>query len=138
MAEEIQGQGRELEVDKEAEEQSSVQTEPSGDAESLSADEVKKNHIAQKRGRMVGAGVVAAVILACIAVVVAGIFQFTAGWFIKCPADLPVNDPAPILWKDVTSKRAESAPLGVPTSLAKSASWKGSPTADETTSNVDK
>ncbi|MFH1115517.1 MAG: hypothetical protein V1792_16535 [Pseudomonadota bacterium] len=90
-------------------------------------EEITNNHIAQKRGRMVAAGFIASVILAVIAVTVAGIFQFTSGWLVKCPSDLPVNDPAPILWKDVESKEAKSAPLGVPEDLMKQVGWKGSP-----------
>ena len=123
MAEEIREQGRETEV----EAHGTGPEEGASGGDSPGIEEARKNHIAQKRGRMVAAGVVAAVILAGIAVVVAGIFQYTSGWLIKCPSDLPVNDPAPILWKDVTTKRAESAPLGVPTSIAKNAAWKGSP-----------
>ncbi len=52
------------------------------------------NALAQKRGRMVAAGVLSAVILAVVAVVVAGIFGITSGWLKVCPTDLPVNDPA--------------------------------------------
>jgi len=52
----------------------------------------------ETRGRMIRAGLIATVILSGIAVLVAGIFQLTSRWLIPCPTDLPVNDPAPILW----------------------------------------
>ena len=80
---------------------------------------------------MVAAGVIAAVILSGIAVVVAAVFQTTSSWLMPCPRDLPVNDPAPILWKDVVGKTDKPAPLGGPAALAKQASWKGTPAASK-------
>lgn len=136
MAEETKNQGNELEPEKGTEVGNSEQAEAAGNIEARdreemtepqAAPEITNNHIAQKRGRMVAAGLIASVILSVIAVTVAGIFQLTSGWLIKCPTDLPVNDPAPILWKDVESREAKSAPLGVPGNLLKEASWKGSP-----------
>ena len=70
---------------------------------------VGPNGLALKRGRMVATGLVTAVILSIIAVIVVGIFQITSRLFIQCPTDLPVNDPAPILWKDVTSQQVKRA-----------------------------
>ena len=103
-------------------------TEPEDEqvgAEETESDETyTNNEIAEKRGRMVAAGVIAAVVLSVIAVVVAGVFQFTAGWFIKCPGDVPVNDPAPILWNDMVTKKEIPAALGVPKDLAKEVSLK--------------
>ncbi len=95
------------------------------DKESPEEEVLTNNHIAQKRGRMVAAGVIAAVILSGIAVGVAGIFQFTAARLMSCPQDLPVNDPAPILWKDVVETKGPNASLGVPAKLAKEVALKG-------------
>jgi hypothetical protein len=156
MAEEITNQDREIQTDKEKEVESSGHADleagigsqaseemaesqaPEETAESKVPEEITNNHIAQKRGRMVAAGLIASVILAVVAVTVAGIFQLTSAWLIKCPSDLPVNDPAPILWKDVESKEVKSAPLGVPERLLKQASWKGSAAAKETSSEESK
>ncbi|MEW6350585.1 MAG: hypothetical protein AB1646_16090 [Thermodesulfobacteriota bacterium] len=82
------------------------------------------NHLAEKRGRMVAAGAVTAVILSAIAVLVAGIFHLTGRWMVYCPRDLPVNDPAPILWKDLTADREAASSLGVPEGLASQAGLK--------------
>lgn len=75
------------------------------------ADEVKE--LAIRRGRIVATGLVTAVILSLIAVIVAGIFQITSRLLIPCPTDLPVNDPAPILWKNMTSRQVAAQPLGI-------------------------
>jgi hypothetical protein len=131
MSEEIRNQGSDSATEKAEDLKTEAQAEPQSGTESQAAETITNNHIAQKRGRMIAAGVVATVILAVVAVVVAGIFQFTAGWLIKCPGDLPVNDPAPILWKDVVNKETQKAPLGVPDKLAKQAAWKGAPAADQ-------
>ena len=93
-------------------------------------DSVPSNHIAEKRGRMVAAGLIATVILAAIAVIVAALFQFSSRWLIPCPWAPVVNDPAPILWKDVTSTRDKAAPLGVTGKLAREAGWKGPDTKE--------
>lgn len=147
MAEEIKNQDRELENDNAMEEEPSGQAEleskpeseaSEGTAESNVPEEFTNNHIAQKRGRMVAAGLIASVILTVIAMAVTGIFQFTSGWLTKCPGDLPVNDPAPILWKDVAGKEVKSAPLGVPESLLKQVSWKGSPEVKDASSEESK
>ncbi len=86
--------------------------------------EAYNNHIAEKRGRMIASGMVVAVVVGVIAVAVAAIFQLTSTWLIKCPQDLSVNDPAPILWSDVVSAKSKEAPLGVPKKLAKESSLK--------------
>lgn len=67
--------------------------------------------------RLIASGLVATVILAVVAVVVAGIFQFTARVLLKCPTDLPVNDPAPILWEQSTSAQVVPQGPGVPERL---------------------
>lgn len=85
------------------------------------------NHLAEKRGRMVASAVLAAVVLTVIAVVVAGIFHLTAGLIVICPADLAVNDPAPILWTELEADSVNSQPLGVPKSLLTVARFKGLP-----------
>jgi hypothetical protein len=74
---------------------------------------VQVEELAVRRGRMVATGLVTAVILSLIAVIVAGIFQVTSRWLAPCPADLPVNDPAPILWKSMTSQQVTAQPLGI-------------------------
>jgi hypothetical protein len=76
---------------------------------------------------MVVAGVLAAVVLSVIAVLVGGIFQVTSRWLAPCPADLSVNDPAPILWKSIESDQSPPAAPGVPKELAEQVGWKGSP-----------
>lgn len=85
------------------------------------------NSIAERRGRMVAAGGIAAVLLSVIAVVVAAIFQYTAGLVAPCPTDLPVNDPAPKLWNQLDAKQVKSKPLGVPDTLMAEARFKGLP-----------
>lgn len=81
------------------------------------AAEEGNNHLAEKRGRMIAASVVAAVLLSVIAVVVYGIFHFTTPWFAACPSDVPVNDPAPKLWNKVKAEDLKSQPLGVPAKI---------------------
>lgn len=76
------------------------------------------NHLAAKRGRMVATGLGAAVILSVIAVIVAGIFQVTSKLLIECPTDLPVNDPAPILWRNIVSPQATQQSLGISDKIA--------------------
>ena len=71
------------------------------------------SELAAKRGRIVATGLVTAVILSLIAVIVAGIFQVTSKLMTPCPTDLPVNDPAPILWKSMTSQQVTAQPLGI-------------------------
>ncbi|MEI7449809.1 MAG: hypothetical protein WCJ75_09300 [Desulfomonile sp.] len=80
-------------------------------------EQEKSNALNNKRGRLITASLVATAILSVIALLVAGIFQLTARWMLVCPTDLPVNDPAPILWKDVVSEKVASRTLGVPEKL---------------------
>ena len=79
---------------------------------------IDSNGLASKRGRMVATGLVTAVILSMIAVIVAGIFQITSKLLVQCPTDLPVNDPAPILWNDITSRQVKAQPLGISEKIA--------------------
>jgi|GEM_PF-1090038 len=89
---------------------------------------VEVNHLAARRGRMVATGLVTAVILSIIAVIVAGIFQFTSRLLIPCPTDLPVNDPAPILWQIVTSPQVRPQSLGISDKIAGEVRLKEAPT----------
>ncbi|MBI5248913.1 MAG: hypothetical protein HY912_05410 [Desulfomonile tiedjei] len=84
-----------------------------------------QNSVAEKRGRMVATGVIAAAILSVIAVVVSGIFQLTAKWMIVCPTDLPINDPAKVLWQEVVSEKDQSKTLGVSGALVQETRFKG-------------
>jgi hypothetical protein len=83
-----------------------------------SKNETRNNHSADgsadKRGRLISAAVIATIILSFIAVSVFGIFQLTTRMMVVCPRDLPVNDPAPILWQDIVSDQVKGARLGVP------------------------
>jgi len=94
-----------------------------GDAESP-GEKPTNSQINDRRGRMITAGLLATVVLAVIAILVSGIFQLTSRWLIVCPRDLPVNDPAPILWQDVLSQEPTSAKLGVPKMVASQAGFK--------------
>jgi hypothetical protein len=85
-------------------------TEPAAEEEKPA---VQVEVLAVRRGRMVATGLVTAVILALIAVIVAGIFQVTSKLMTPCPTDLPVNDPAPILWTNMTSQEVTAQPLGI-------------------------
>jgi hypothetical protein len=69
---------------------------------------------AQKRGRMIAGGLVAAVVVSLVAVLVAGIFQLSSKWLRPCPAELPVNDPSPKLWQEMVSQKVTIQGLGVP------------------------
>ena len=88
------------------------------------AHSVKDNALAEKRGRVVVAGAVSVVIISVIALLVAAIFQLTSRWLVVCPSDLPVNDPAPILWKSMVSESVQPQPLGVPEKLTGEAGYK--------------
>ena len=112
-----------------AEEAPEASSEQEGASEKAE-EEDPTNHLAGKRGRMVAAGLIAAVILSAIAVVVAALFQVSSRWLLPCPSDLPVNDPAPILWKNLTSSQDGSAPLGVAENLVKQTRWKEHTTSD--------
>ncbi len=79
-----------------------------------------------KRGRMITAGLVTVVVVSLIAVVVAGIFQFSSKWLRACPTDLPVNDPSPKLWQEVVSQKIANQSLGVPEAIKAEAQFKKS------------
>jgi hypothetical protein len=84
----------------------------------------RRNHKAEKRGRLVMAGLIATATVSIIALGVAGVVQLTSRWLTVCPTDLPVNDPAPILWKTVTADQIKAQPLGVPERIAGEARFK--------------
>jgi hypothetical protein len=93
-----------------AEEQMEIQASKADDTDN-------HNDVNLKRGKMITSTLVTTIIITFIAIAVAGVFQFT-GWFLRvCPQELPVNDPSPILWKDVTSDKPVNATLGVPDKL---------------------
>jgi len=71
------------------------------------------NALAEKRGRMVTAGILSAVILSLIVVLVAGIFQLSYRLMMKCPQDLSVNDPALVLWQKIEASRLGDQPTGL-------------------------
>ncbi|MBM3300688.1 MAG: hypothetical protein FJY85_12110 [Deltaproteobacteria bacterium] len=95
------------------------------------AKEEPGNHLAEKRGRLVMAGLLGAVVLSLVAILVAGIFQLTTRWLVRCPADLSVNDPAPVLWRAIESGQEATASLGVPKELADQVSWRGPPSSGQ-------
>jgi hypothetical protein len=88
-----------------------VEPESSEKTEELPPPEAEIANV--KRGRMVAAGLTATVAVALIALLVAAIFQVTSRWLITCPTDLPVNDPAPVLWKAMVSEKVAPSGLGV-------------------------
>jgi len=71
------------------------------------------NESSLRRGRMITSALIVSIIIAFIAVAVAGVFQLTGHFLQTCPKELPVNDPSPLLWSDVTSQKPASAILGV-------------------------
>jgi len=71
------------------------------------------NALAEKRGRMVTAGILSAVIVSLIVVLVAGIFQLSYRLMMKCPQDLSVNDPALVLWQKIETPRLGEQPTGL-------------------------
>jgi len=94
-----------------------------------SSEETKtNNHInAQaKRGRMITVSLVVTIVLTCIAVTVVGVFELTGRFLRVCPKELPVNDPAPILWNDMTSEKSVQATLGVSQRLKEETALKSS------------
>lgn len=103
------------------------------DAE-LTPEKPTNNNNSARRGRMITAGLLATVVLALIAILVSGIFQVTSRWLIVCPKDLPVNDPAPILWQDVVAEEPRSAKLGVPDKLVSQTGFKS--VADSATTST--
>lgn len=90
-----------------------VATETSAEDAAVQA-QVSLNH---KRGRKITAGLVTAVIVALIAVFVAGMFQVGLRWLRPCPTDLPVNDPSPKLWQEMVSQKVTIQSLGVPETI---------------------
>jgi len=86
--------------------------------------EAPTHGLSEKRGRLVAAGMVATVVVALVALAVAGIVQLTSKWLVVCPTDLPVNDPAPILWKTVVTDDVKAQSLGVPGKLMAEARFK--------------
>jgi hypothetical protein len=94
-----------------AEDKEGPQMAEAGEVET--EDQKPGNALAEKRGRMVVAGATLVVILCLIAVLVAGIFQLTSRWLVKCPEDMPVNDPARVLWQKVETPKLADQTLGV-------------------------
>ena len=131
MGEEEKDQGQQGDAETAEPQEPRVQEESPAGSEPAVEQEAPNNHLALKRGRMVAAGLVAAVILSLIAVAVAGIFQFTSQLLMPCPKDLAVNDPAKVLWTDVVSDGQKPASLGVPENLAKKVSLKTKPAASK-------
>ena len=90
------------------------------------------NALAEKRGRMVSAGILSALILSLLVVVVAAIFQLSSRILLKCPQDLSVNDPAPVLWEKIEVPRLGQQPVGLPDYLLTQAALKAAgPSAEE-------
>jgi hypothetical protein len=85
--------------------------------------QVSLNH---KRGRMITAGLVTAVIVSLIAVLVAGMFQLGLWWLRPCPTELPVNDPSPKLWQEMVSQKVTIQNLGVPDTVRAEVQFKKS------------
>ncbi len=79
--------------------------------------ESRGNGLAEKRGRMIVAGMLVAIIASVIVVVVAGVFQLTYRGMIVCPKELPVNDPAKVLWQEIVAQQDARKSLGVPEAL---------------------
>ncbi len=98
--------------------------------------ETKKNgnhaHTVDKRSRLITSSIMAVIILSVISVVVFGIFQLTIKMRIVCPAEIPVNDPAPVLWQDIVSEQIRNAKLGV-SDKAQAVYLKGMPIAESKT-----
>lgn len=98
----------------------------------------KEDILNGKRGRVVAAGLVATVAVALIAVLVAAVFQITSRWLITCPTDLPVNDPAPVLWKAMLSEKVGPYGLGVSGDVLKEAGLKEAESESEKAQPVTK
>jgi hypothetical protein len=80
---------------------------------------------------MVTAGILSALILSLLVVVVAAIFQLTSRILVKCPQDLSVNDPAPVLWEKIEVPRLGEQPVGLPENLLQQASLKAAAASAE-------
>ena len=102
-----------------------LQSEPTHDAPLAAQRAEHTNGLSQKRGRIMAAGGLSAVLLAVVAVIVAGIFGFTSAWLKLCPAELPVNDPARQLSQQLTSDKGQPQPLGVSERIAEQVRLKG-------------
>lgn len=111
-------------------EESTTQEPEAPEAHEAAAEKVP-NGLAEKRGRMVASGLIAAVVLSLVAVLVAGIFQLGSKFLAPCPADLPVNDPSPILWKALTAESVPQQSLGVAKNVSGQVRLKGSIAAGE-------
>lgn len=83
------------------------------------------NGLAQKRGRIMVAGALTAVLLSAVAVIVAGIFGITSHWLKTCPLDVPVNDPARELSQQLTAEKIASQSRGVSGRIAEETRLKG-------------
>jgi hypothetical protein len=97
-------------------------------SEAVESSEQSSSHASDalkvKRGRLIAAGVVTTVLLSVLALVVVGIFQITMRWLTICPTDLPVNDPAPVLWQKVVQEQPFTAQTGVPENVKTQAGFK--------------
>jgi hypothetical protein len=109
---------------------SRVSEEPVEKAPLVEGEEKEQQHVqetnepTENRTRLVIAGLVAAAVVSIVAVLVAGIFQLTSKW-VSCKPNLPVSDPAPILWGEMVSDTVAPTPLGVPKVLANEVKFKG-------------
>lgn len=83
-----------------------------------SIDTDSANHVAEKRSRLISASIIAVIIISVISVSVFGIFQLTSKLLVVCPFEVPINDPAPVLWQDIVSEQTKSARLGVPEKIS--------------------
>ena len=101
-----------------------LQSEPAESAAPAAAPPEHNNGLAQKRGRIIIAGALTAVLLSVVAVAVAGIFGATSHWMKTCPTDLPVNDPARELSQQLEAEKNASQSLGVTGRIAEETRFK--------------
>lgn len=103
-------------------EKMNVQTEASPEKVSTetktTTDSDTANHEVEKRSRLISASIIAVIIISLISVSVFGIFQLTSKFLVACPFEVPINDPAPVLWQDIISEQTRSARLGVTEKMA--------------------
>lgn len=111
----------------EAEEPNSDVTEESEALSAAKRQAAKTDAHEAKKGRLIVAGIVATVIVSFLALAVAGVVQLTSRWMVVCPTDLPVNEPAPILWKAAVSRDVAAQPLGGPEKILEQAQFKQKP-----------
>ena len=103
------------------------QEDNESDSRSLNRAESKyRDDASEKRSRIITSALMATIIMTLIAVAVAGVFQLTGMFMRICPAELPVNDPSPVLWNDTTSDKPVTAALGVPDKLKQETALKAS------------